>query len=54
MKKLKIGIIGSGFGLNCHLPSFRQNKNCEVLALCSKKCKQRAKISKKKWNKKLF
>ena len=27
MKKLKIGIIGSGFGLNCHLPSFRQNKN---------------------------
>ena len=35
MQKLKIGIIGLNFGLNCHLPSFKKNKKCKVIALCS-------------------
>ena len=54
MKKLKIGIIGSGFGLNCHLPSFRQNKNCEVLALCSKNASKGQKLAKKNGIKNYF
>ena len=35
--KLRVGIIGSGFGLYGLLPAFRGVKECEVVALCGKK-----------------
>ena len=54
MKKLKVGIIGSGFGLNCHFPSFRQNKNCNVLALCTKNAIKGKKLAKKNGIKNYF
>ena len=47
MQKLKIGIIGLNFGLNCHLPSFKKNKKCKVIALCSTNL-NKAKIAAKK------
>lgn len=34
---LKIGIIGSGFGLYGLLPAFNSIKNCKVVAICGKK-----------------
>lgn len=37
MKALKIGIIGSGFGLYGLLPAFNSIKKCEVVAICGKK-----------------
>lgn len=33
MKKVGIGIIGSGFAMRAHLPAFRADKRCEVLAI---------------------
>lgn len=36
-KRLKIGIIGSNFGLYGLLPAFNSVKNCKVVALCGKK-----------------
>ena len=40
MKKLKVGIIGLGFGITSHLPAFKRNKFCNVIALCSKNSKK--------------
>lgn len=37
MKALKVGIIGSGFGLYGQLPAFNSLKNCEVVAVCGNK-----------------
>lgn len=37
MKTLKLGIIGSGFGLYGLLPAFNSLENCEVIAICGKK-----------------
>ena len=37
MKALKVGVIGSGFGLYGLLPAFNSLENCEVVAICSKK-----------------
>lgn len=37
MKKVKIAIIGSGFGLYGLLPAFNSTKGCEVVAICGKK-----------------
>ncbi len=37
MKKLRIGIIGSGFGLYGLLPSFNSLNNCQVVCMCGKK-----------------
>lgn len=34
---LKIGIIGSGFGLYGLLPAFNSLKNCQVVSICGKK-----------------
>lgn len=34
--KLRIGVIGSGFGLYGLLPAFLSTKDCEVIALCGK------------------
>lgn len=34
MKKIRIGIIGSGFGQYGLFPAFRSLKNCEVVAFC--------------------
>lgn len=37
---LKIGIIGSGFGVISLMPAFDSIKNCEVIAVCAKKSGQ--------------
>ncbi len=37
---LKIGIIGSGFGLYGLLPAFNSIKNCKVIAVCAQKSEQ--------------
>ena len=34
---LKVGIIGSGFGLYGLLPAFKSLKNCKVVSICGKK-----------------
>lgn len=34
MKRVRVGIIGTGFGQNVHLPAFRTHPECEVVALC--------------------
>lgn len=39
---LKIGIIGSGFGLYGLLPAFNSIKNCQVVAICCRKKEQLA------------
>ena len=49
MKKLKVGIIGLGFGVTAHLPAFKSNKYCEVTALCSKNL-EKGEIFRKKNN----
>ena len=48
MKKLKIGIIGLEFGATCHLPVFKKNNKCEVIALCSNNLKKAKFLAKKK------
>ncbi len=40
MKKLRVAIIGSGFGQYGLLPAFRSIPECEVVALCGKKRQQ--------------
>ena len=47
MKKLKVAIIGSGFGLTSHFPAFKKNKYCEVVALCTKNPKKGLLIKKR-------
>lgn len=37
---LKVGIIGSGFGLYGLLPAFNSTKNCKVVSICGKKTKR--------------
>lgn len=37
MKKLRVGIIGSGFGLYGLLPAFTSLENCQVISICGKK-----------------
>ena len=37
MKSLKLGVIGSGFGLYGLLPAFNSLESCEVVAICGKK-----------------
>src|SRR3989344_9550331 len=37
MKVLKLGVIGSGFGLYGLLPAFNSLKDCEVVAICGNK-----------------
>jgi predicted dehydrogenase len=37
MRKIRIAIIGSGFGQYGLLPAFLSTKNCEVVAICGKK-----------------
>src|SRR5579859_1333404 len=32
---LRVGIIGIGFGQQVHLPAFRANPYCEVVAICA-------------------
>ena len=40
MKKLNVAIIGVGFGVTSHLPAFKRNKHCKVIALCSRNLKK--------------
>ena len=40
MKKLNVAIIGAGFGVTSHLPAFKRNKHCKVIALCSRNLKK--------------
>ena len=47
MKKLKVGIIGLEFGATCHLPVFKKNNKCEVIALCSNNLKKAKSLAKK-------
>jgi predicted dehydrogenase len=35
-KKVSIGILGAGFGLQVHLPAFQKIEACEVRALCAR------------------
>lgn len=37
---LKVGIIGSGFGVRGLLPAFSLIKNCKIIAMCAKKSEQ--------------
>ena len=34
MKKLKIGIIGTGNIANCHIEAYKKNPNVELYAFC--------------------
>ena len=47
MKKFKVAIIGSGFGLSSHLPAFKKNKYCKVIAVCTRNSKKNLLIKKK-------
>lgn len=46
MKKLRVGIIGSGFGLYGLLPAFYSINNCQVVAICGKKTERLLNYSK--------
>ncbi len=35
LKKIKVGVIGLGFGRQIHIPAFNSHPNCEVTAVCS-------------------
>src|SRR3954447_3713056 len=35
MKTVRVGIVGTGFGRQVHLPAFRAHPNCEVVAVCA-------------------
>ena len=47
MKKLKVGIIGLEFGATCHLPAFKKNNKCKIIALCSNNLKKAKFLAKK-------
>lgn len=46
MNKIKIGIIGSGFGLYGLLPAFNSIKNCRVTCICGEKTERLIKYCK--------
>jgi len=35
-RRLRIGIVGAGFGQRVHVPAFRSDSRCEVAAICSR------------------
>lgn len=35
MSRLRVGVIGIGFGQQVHVPAFRSDKRCEVVAICA-------------------
>src|SRR4051812_12344917 len=35
MKAVRVGIVGTGFGQQVHLPAFRAHSECEVVAVCA-------------------
>ncbi len=39
-RKFKIGIVGIGFGQQAHLPAFRSDPRCEVVAICASRQEQ--------------
>lgn len=43
-----VGVVGGGFGLRAHVPAFRADKRCQVVALCLSD-ELRAKKAAKKW-----
>lgn len=51
---LKVGIIGSGFGLYGLLPAFNSTPGCEVLAICGKKNERLVSYCKKIGLKKIY
>jgi predicted dehydrogenase len=51
---IKIGIIGTGFGVTGQLASFKQLPKCEVVALCGKDPEKTAKLAKENNVKKSF
>lgn len=36
MRKIRVGIIGLGFGLHVHVPAFKSHSDIEVVALCGR------------------
>jgi len=34
-RKIRVGVVGIGFGQQVHVPAFRMNKACEIVALCA-------------------
>jgi len=42
MSKIKVGISGLGWAASGHIPAFRANPNCEVVAVCSSKSAEEA------------
>jgi len=46
-RKIRVGIVGVGFGERVLLPAFRQNAQCEVLALCASTAAKAAKVAKR-------
>ncbi len=51
---LKIGIIGSGFGLYGLLPAFNSIKNCQVVCICGKRTKRLVEYCKSVGLKKIY
>jgi predicted dehydrogenase len=44
---LKVGIIGTGFGMYGHLPAFATTNNCQVVSICGEKSERLSKFCKK-------
>lgn len=36
MDKVRVGVVGIGFGQQVHVPAFRANPRCEVVAICAR------------------
>jgi predicted dehydrogenase len=49
IKKLKVGIVGTGGMAKVHTSCFQQNKNCEVIAVCSRNKNRLKKFCKGEW-----
>ena len=47
MKDIKVGIIGSGFGMYGLVPAFNKTKNSHVVSICGKKSERMSKYCKK-------
>lgn len=43
--KLNVGIVGIGFGQQVHVPAFRNNPQCEVVAICASSLERAEKVA---------
>ena len=44
-KKVRVGVIGIGFGQQVHIPAFRSDARCDVVAICASTLERASKVT---------